>query len=134
MPYEELEHTADVRVRIRADTLGDLFSDAASAMFRIMFGDCRDTGIVRTISVESSDLESLLADFLSELLFVSNVENLVFCSFSVTIEGMRISADASGEPFDGSRHAGDEIKGISYSGLRIYKENERHVLDVIFDV
>jgi SHS2 domain-containing protein len=134
MPYEELEHTADVRVRIRADTLDDLFSDAAAAMFRIMFGDCRDTGIVRMIAVESSDREALLADFLSELLFVSSVDNLVFCSFSVTIEGTRLSARASGEPFDQSRHAGDEIKGISYSGLRIYKENDRHVLDVIFDV
>ncbi|MDD2472820.1 MULTISPECIES: archease [unclassified Methanoculleus] len=135
MTFEELEHTADVLMRVRGATLGEVFADAGRAMFHVMYGPCEDRGIERRLSLEAEDLDSLLIDYLSELLFITDVEDLIFCTFNVDIQGTRLSATARGEPFDPARHSGGTIvKGVSYSGLEIVKEEEGYVVDIIFDI
>ncbi|MDD3934592.1 MAG: archease [Methanoculleus sp.] len=135
MSFEELDHTADVLMRVRGATITEVFSDAGRALFHVMYGPCEDRGIERQISLAAEDLESLLIDYLSELLFITDVENIVFCTFDVDIQGTRLSAVIRGEPFDPARHsAGALIKGVSYFGLEIVKEEEAYVVDIIFDI
>ena len=135
MSFEEISHTADVKIRARAPTLEALFSETFKALMQVMYGATRSGGIVREITVESPDNESLLADFLSEVLFVSEVEGLVFLSARISINGSRLTAELTGEPFDHVRHCGgSEVKGISYSGLSITHDANGYMLDIIFDV
>ncbi len=135
MTFEELEHTADVLVRVRGASLNEIFADAARALFSVMYGPCEDAGIVQTLTLEAGDPDSLLHDFLSELLFITDVENVVLCMFEIDVRDGSVSAVMHGEPFDPAKHAGGTIiKGISYSGLRIVKENETYGVDVLFDV
>ena len=135
MSFEELEHTADVLMRVRGATLNELFGEASRAMFHVMYGLCEDRGAGWRIDLEAENPESLLIDYLSELLFISEVENIVFCTFDVEIRDTRLSAVLRGEPFDPARHsAGTHIKGISYFGLEIVKEEESYVVDIIFDI
>ena len=135
MSFEEISHTADVKIRVHAPTLEGLFSETFKALMQVMYGPKRGSGIFREISIESSDNESLLADFLSEVLFVSEVESLVFSEASISINSLRLTAELTGEKFDPSRHSeGSEVKGISYSGLAITHEANGYMLDIIFDV
>ncbi|MCX6683779.1 MAG: archease [Methanoregula sp.] len=135
MSFEEISHTADVKIRARAPTLEALFSETFKALMQVMYGATRSGGIVREITVESPDNESLLADFLSEVLFVSEVEGLVFADARISMNGSRLTAELTGEPFDPVRHSGgSEVKGISYSGLSISHDANGYMLDIIFDV
>ena len=135
MPYEVLDHTADVRFRVRGRTLAGAFAEAARAVCETMAPNCTPSGIVRRVEVEAADPESLLADFLSEILYLSDAESIAFCSFEVEIEGTRLTALCRGEEFRREKHGGGaEIKGISYSGLSLYREGESYVLEIIADV
>ena len=135
MSFEEISHTADVKIRAHAPTLEALFSETFKALMQVMYGTNRAGGILREIRIESSDTESLLTDFLSEVLFVSEVESLVFSEACISIDGLRLTAELTGEPFDPARHSGgSEVKGISYSGLAITHEANGYMLDIIFDV
>jgi SHS2 domain-containing protein len=135
MSFEEISHTADIKIRVRAPTLEVLFSETFNALMQVMYGTERSGGIVKEIKVESPDNESLLLDFLSEVLFVSEVDGLVFFNASISIHGLRLTAKLSGEPFDPIRHSGgSEVKGISYSGLSIINDANGYMLDIIFDV
>jgi SHS2 domain-containing protein len=135
MTYEELEHTADVLMRVRGATINEVFSDAARAMFHVMYGTCEDGGIVEHLSLEADDVDTLLYDFLSELLYITDAENIVFCSFDVDVSNTHLSAVLQGEIFDPAKHSGGTIiKGISYSGLQIVKEEETYVVEILFDV
>ncbi len=135
MSFEEISHTADVKIRVYAPTLEALFSETFKALMQVMYGTNRARGILREIRIESSDVESLLADFLSDVLFVSEVESLVFSDACISIDGLRLTAELTGEPFDPLRHSGgSEVKGISYSGLAITHEVNGYMLDIIFDV
>jgi SHS2 domain-containing protein len=135
MSFEEIAHTADVKIRAHAPTLEALFSETFKALMQVMYGTNRSGGILREIRIESSDIELLLADFLSEVLFVSEVESLVFSDACIRIDGLCLTAELTGEPFDPVRHSGgSEVKGISYSGLAITHEANGYMLDIIFDV
>jgi SHS2 domain-containing protein len=135
MSYEELSHTADVKIRARAPTRAALFGEAFQALMQVMYGGDRKGGTVRTIDISGADLESLLCDFLSEVLYVSEVEGLVFRQADVDLRGMQAHAVLDGEPFDPARHnKGTEVKGISYSGLSIKKDAKGYMLDILFDV
>jgi SHS2 domain-containing protein len=135
MSFEEISHTADVKIRVRAPTLEALFSETLNAMMQIIYGEDRKGCIHKNIQIESSGNESLLADFLSEVLFISEVESLVFSDADIKINGLHLSAELTGEQFDPVRHSGgSEVKGISYSGLEITNDTNGYMLDIIFDV
>ncbi|QYZ78249.1 archease [Methanofollis formosanus] len=135
MPFIEVPHQADVKVRVWADDCNALFAEAARAMFLVMYVAAEDRGVERSFTVSSDDLTSLMVDFLSELLFISEVDRVVFSSFEVTIDGTELRVRASGEPFDPARHLGGmEIKGVSYSGLGIVRDGEQFSSEILFDV
>jgi len=90
---------------------------------------------VREVEVTADGEEELIHDFLSEVLFSSVVDNIVFCSALVNILGFRVHGILRGEYFSPARHlGGTEVKGISYNDLRLFREGEFYVLDIIFDV
>jgi SHS2 domain-containing protein len=134
MSFEELSHTADIKIRVHAHTLEKLFSDTFKALMQVCMEN-RSGRIPYEIEIESSDYESLLTDFLSEVLFVSEVESLVFSEARIRIDGFSLTAELRGELFDPVRHSGgSEVKGISYSGLAITHNEKGFMLDIIFDV
>jgi SHS2 domain-containing protein len=136
MNFIELPHTADVKIRASASTLDDLFGEACMAMMQVMFGsDRKSGGVFRSVDLTSMDTESLLLDFLSEVLYVSEVDGLVFARAAVTIDGQHLHAILDGELFDPTRHnTGTGVKGISYSGLLIRQYANGYMLEIVFDV
>jgi len=135
MSFEELPHTADVKIRARAASLDLLFSDAFQALMQVMYGNDRNGGVTRELSLDAKDHESLLADFLSEVLFLSEVDGLVFSRAEITITNTTLHAVMDGEAFDPLRHSGGtEVKGISYSGLAITHDTNGYMLEILFDV
>ncbi len=135
MSYSFREHTADIIVHITGKTLEEIFREAGTALMDVMFKKRTGTGIHRTVSLQDPDPDTLLFDFLSELLFLSDSENIVFSSIVVSFSGSCLNAILDGEPFSPDRHAGGmEVKGISFSGLHIVKDEDGYTLDILFDV
>ena len=135
MSFEELEHTADVRVLVKAGSLEDLFSEAARALMVVMYGSAEPGPMRRKIAVQAPDLESLIHAFLSEVLYLSEVEDMVVSGADIRIADDRLAGELSGEPFSSARHrSGMEVKGISLSGLTVSREDHTYTLEVIFDV
>jgi SHS2 domain-containing protein len=135
MSFVEVSHTADVKIRATAPTLENLFSEAVTALMEVLYGPDRKGEEKREISLDAEDHESLLRDFLSEVLFIAEVDGLVFSSAEIHIDGCHLVAKLYGEPFNRRRHAmGTEVKGISYSGLAITHDANGYMLDIVFDV
>ncbi len=135
MTFVELEHTADVMIRVSAPSYEELFTEAARALMTVMYGVTAEGTACCEVSVDSADPEGLIHDFLSEVLFLSEVNSIVFFAGTIRIRDNTIRGTLCGETFDPAKHrGGSEVKGISYSGLKIVKEHENYILDVIFDV
>ncbi|WP_406659871.1 archease [Methanolobus sp. ZRKC3] len=124
--FEYLEHTADAKFIAYGKTLKEAFENAALAMMNVMI----DTDTVQnvhseTIELNSADMDALLFDWLSEVLFVFEVENIVFNGFIIDIleqqEGeCHLVARLFGEPIDLSVHKFDtEVKAATYNDMHI---------------
>jgi SHS2 domain-containing protein len=133
--YELIEHTADVGVKAYGKTLSEAFTHAAEGMFDIITDESAIRPIGEyTIKLEAPDLEQLLVDWLSQLLFLNGAYNLVFGRFEVTLTGTSLSAHVFGEKYDTKKHRmGVEIKAVTYHMLQVHEEDPLFV-QVLFDI
>ena len=137
MPFEELEHTADVKMRITAPDFLSLLAESGDAMASVLYGDFAKEPETLTVEIEAEgeDSSELVVNFLSELLFLTEVEYLVPLSYSIAQKGNRVFGTVSGIEFDRTKHAGGIcVKGISYSGLSLEETAEGFELTIIFDI
>ena len=132
--YELLEHAADVMVRCNGKTLEECFENSAYAMYdQIVDASKIEHSVTREIEVSGSDDEERLYSFLSELLFITDCESLVFNQFKVSFNDDKVICTAEGEPLDLKRHhAKAEIKAVTYHMLSVNREEPS--VTVIFDV
>ena len=86
--YETFDHTADLGLRIHAADLSDLFQTAAEGLFDVILanrGEVRPVDSV-DISLRADSLESLLVDWLNELIFLSETNHCFYGRFEVTVD------------------------------------------------
>ncbi|HWQ64404.1 MAG TPA: archease [Methanospirillum sp.] len=135
MPYEEREHTADILMHVWAQDIPTLFEECGHALMAVMYQGSARPGCPYSFTVTGTDHEQILQAFLSELLCLTEIENVVFSEITVSLNEGGLTARLSGEPFDRKIHGGgSEVKGISFSGLSISRQNDEYVLDILFDV
>ena len=135
--YETFDHTADVGLRIRAAELGDLFADAARAMFSVIVANLDDVRAsqAESIVLEDDPPDALLRRWLAELLYLFHVRRMIFCRFEVQVRPGGLTATAWGEPIDAARHNMDaEIKAVTWHGLRLEREADGWLAEVIVDI
>ena len=142
--YKFFEHTADIGVEISGRTKKELFANAASALFDILIENNdsksktakRVQGRQKIVTVEGSDVEDLLINFLRELLYLFNGAGWVVDQCKIMECGnKRLVARLTGEPYNKKKHSiKTEIKAVTYSGLNVEKQKSGWRARVIFDV
>ena len=133
--YQLIEHTADIGLTARGRTMGEAFGNAAFGMFAIMTEIRRVREQVSlTVNIRETSLETLLVAWLDELLYINDVEHLLFRRFEVVLlPENRLEATCIGDHFDQSRHQMKiGIKATTYHTLRV--DTERNLVRVIFDI
>ncbi|MHA2202607.1 MAG: archease [Candidatus Hodarchaeales archaeon] len=137
MSYEYFEHQADIGIRGKGTTLAEAFEQAALAMFEIMV-ETRELQVNKpqSVEVEGNDLNELLIAWLSELLFLKDVEGKMFSRFEIeSINKNKLAANVYGEPIDPSRHKLKlEVKAATYTQLIIEKKDDNWIAQCLVDV
>lgn len=134
--YEVLAHTADTAIAVEADSLGELFAWAARGMFATMYALDRPATEDHTITVASSASEELMVDVLSELLFISESEDVVPVSFSTVDAGeLRMTMRVGTVPLAAMALEGPPIKAVTYHDLSVEQRSDGSwAAHVVFDV
>jgi|SRR5659263_182475 len=139
--YEYLYHIADAKFRAYGSTLEEAYENAALAMFNVMI-DTSGLGVheSRDIEVGSPDIKGLLVEWLSELLYLFEVDELIFSEFKIetiekTSDGFSLKGKASGEPIDLSRHNFDtQVKAVTFHDLQVESDKTgRFWVQVVVD-
>jgi len=135
--YQVFAHTADLGVRVEADTLADLYADAAAGLFAVIAGDLEQVqpATRETFTVPGSDPTWLLYDFLGELHAAFELRRMLFCEVAVTITIDGLEAVARGERYDPARHTlAHEVKAITQHELAVERGPERCTATYIVDI
>jgi riboflavin kinase/FMN adenylyltransferase len=131
--FEELSYTADVGIRAFGQNVPALFENAARGMFSLM-GDV--DGLFDTtrhfVSISSPDQESLLLDWLGELLYLHDTTGEIFIRFEIhEISNTTLKADVYGTFLAQPQL---EIKAVTYHDLSIEETPLGYVATVVFDI
>ena len=133
--FKLLEHTADIGVVAYGRDLAEAFANAAYGLFSIIL-DLRSVRQVeaRTVEISEQDGESLLFEWLNHLIYIFDVEKLLFRRFDITeFDGKQLKAICYGEKYDPSRHRLKlGVKSATYHMMKI--DAEKNQVQVIFDV
>jgi SHS2 domain-containing protein len=137
MPFENFEHTADLGLRVWAADLDALFAEAGRGLFAMIVPDLASVRPAESVDVKlgGEPSELLLFDWLNELLYLYEVKHLLLARFDVRVGDDGLTGTAEGEPIDPARHVLDhEVKAITYHGLKLERQADRWLAEVIVDI
>lgn len=142
--YEIIDHTADVGVKVEAESLEGLFLDCAHAMFEILVESKPDLIPSITIPVtvelasekEELSTERLLVKWLQELLYIYETRHIVPLQFYIDeLTDHSVEGCMKGLKFDRARHkVVGQIKAVTYHQLRVLSEGGKWKTQIIFDI
>ena len=134
--FEVIDHTADVGIIAYGADLGQVFANAARALFSLITElDDVEEKLERDIKLSAPDRESLLVAWLNELICLFDTENILFRRFVINkLEDTRLVARSYGEKVDSTRHRlKTGVKAATYHMLEIGQDNGCRAR-VLFDI
>ena len=136
-PYEFIDHTADMGVRVRGKDEKDLFSNAAMVLMDLLISPPpREAPTPVSLSLSGTDPVDLLVRWLGELLYLLEGESLVTIGVRIeTLTRIRLDAVAMTVPFRPERHERRYgIKAVTYHQAEISERNGMLEAVILFDV
>lgn len=134
--WELFEHEADMGVRGFGATLDEAFEQAALALTAVVVDPLNVEPRERVvIECDAPDDELLLAEWLNNVVYQMSTRRMLFGRFAVRLDGRRLSAEGWGEGVDIDRHhPAVEVKGATYTSLRVAREADGWVAQTVIDV
>jgi len=140
--FEFLEHTADVKIRVYGEDLKELFLNAVLAMAGVQKSKVKSKKVKaaslpagrqgKKLKVTAVDKESLLINFLSQILAESYINfSVYFDARILKLSETEIEAEIYGEKVESFD---EEIKAVTYHNVKILKKNGIWETVVVFDI
>ncbi len=138
IPYEVIEHTADIGIRSYGRTREELFAHMAQGMFSLIVPpeQVQPRSTV-SITATADGWDRLLVAWLRELVVLFDTRHFLGRSFQIQrLDSTRVEAAVQGEPLDLSRHEVDkEVKAVTYCDLSLQQNPDGlWTAQVIFDI
>lgn len=138
VPYEIIEHPAEIGVKAYGQSREELFVHMAQGMMSLIVppNEVQERDSME-VTAEAQGWDQLLVSWLKELLYRFDTERFLARSFEVNLlESNLIEVTARGEFLDPSRHHVDkEIKAVTYCDLALKQRPDGiWVARVIFDI
>ena len=136
-PYELLDHTADLRVRVTGTDRAELYANAGLALFDLITrSDAGSSPTVTPIRVSGADPADLMVNFLRELLYLWTGDGQLVGTIAVgSISDTAIDAQVTTGPYLPERHRiRHEIKAVTYHQIDVSRTADGWQATVIFDI
>ena len=133
MPYRILEHTADVGIEATAADIPALFSEGVRATAAVILDTDPPSGDPgEAIAVEADDVETLLAELLSEALW--RFESTGALPVAADLEVSETTATGRFRVIQDAIVGGPAIKAVTYHQLSVERVADEWRARVYFDV
>jgi SHS2 domain-containing protein len=135
--FEILDHTADIGIIAYGADVEELFSNAALALFSLITElESIEEKLHHNLKVSSEDRDSLLVEWLNELIYFFDTKHILFKRFDIeSLTHNELQATCHGEGFDPMKHKIKRgIKAATYHMLKLDKNSDGYKAQVILDI
>lgn len=134
MKYKFLEHTADIKFQAFGKDVEEVFENSVLAMFNSMSKEKIGKEIKKKIKVSGKDYESLLYNFLEELLFLFDSEGFFLGEVEKSgIKDFKLIAEVAGDKAENYELETD-VKAVTYNDMFVREEKGKWIGQVVLDV
>lgn len=135
MKFKFLEHTADVKFQAFGKTVEEAFTNSALALKETICGKMNvKEEKERTIKTEGKDFESLLYNFLEEILYFLDAEDFLIATVSdIRIKDFKLKAIIYGDKASNYKFT-NSVKAVTYNEMFVKKEENHWTAQVVLDV
>ena len=134
MKYKILDHISDLKIKVFGKNLPELFENAVLAIRECLRPEIEipEKNTKSKIKIKSADLSSLLVDFLSEVLYQTQVNKEIYYKVKFDkLSDTELEAELFGKKV---KRFGLEIKGVTYHNLEIKKIKNHWQAIIVFDI
>ena len=130
--YELIQHTADIRIRVEADSKESLFRDSLRGLMDYIAGGRPvDAETTESIEVDSVDTTALLIDFLNEALLRCHIHRVVFTDAQLThLTDTDLRATLRGSRVE----MAEDVKAVTYHEADVRQESGRWMTTIVLDI
>ena len=135
--FEILDHTADIGIIAYGADVEELFSNAALALFSLITElESIEEKLHRNVKVSSEDGDSLLVEWLNELIYFFDANHILFKRFDIeSLTHNELQATCHGEGFDPMKHKIKRgVKAATYHMLKLDKNSDGYKAQIILDI
>ncbi len=137
--YQNLEHTADLKIRTIGKTKEEVFANMAKGMFANIYDQTsllKDQPIEMELILKTNDIAELLVDFLNELIYLSDINDVIYNTFELVIfekdRLWHLESVLKGFKVSGFKL---EVKAATYNELKLEEDLDGNWLaEVVFDI
>jgi SHS2 domain-containing protein len=135
--FEIIDHTADIGIIAYGTDVRELFSNAALALFSLITElESIEEKSHLNLKVSSEDGDSLLVEWLNELIYFFDAKHLLFNRFDIeSLTLNELKSICHGEVFDPAKHKIKRgVKAATYHMLKLDKDSEGYRAQIILDI
>jgi SHS2 domain-containing protein len=135
--FEIIDHTADIGIIVYGADVEELFSNAALALFSLITElENIEEKLHYNLEVSSEDGDSLLVEWLNELIYLFDTKHILFRRFDIeSLTDNQLKATCYGENFDPMKHKIKiGVKAATYHMLKLEKNGDGYKAQVILDI
>ena len=135
MKYKFLEHTADVKFQAFGENIDEVFKNSVLALKETICGNKKIKEIKKkVVKIAGKDMESLLYNFLEEILYLLDAENFITSKVKnlkinkFVLEAVLVGDDSRNYKFT------NNVKAVTYNEMFIKKQKGNWISQVVLDV
>jgi protein archease len=135
--FEIINHTADIGIVAYGSDVEELFSNAALALFSLITEpESVEEKLHLNLVVGSEDRDSLLVEWLNELIYFFDANHILFNRFDIeSLTHNELKATCYGEDFDPMKHKIKRgVKAATYHMLKLDKNSDGYKAQIILDI
>ncbi|MGA8849191.1 MAG: archease [Dehalococcoidia bacterium] len=135
--FEIIDHTADVGIIAYGADVEELFSNAALALFSLITEpESIEEKLHLDLEVSSEDRDSLLIEWLNELIYLFDAKHILFSRFDIeSLTHNQLKATCYGEGFNPMKHKIKiGVKAATYHMLKLDKNGDGCKAQIILDI
>jgi SHS2 domain-containing protein len=135
--FEIIDHAADVGIIAYGADVEELFSNAALALFSLITEpESVEEKLHLNLEVSSEDTDSLLIEWLNELIYLFDAKHMLFNRFDIgNVTPNELKATCHGEGFDPMKHKIKiGVKAATYHMLKLDKNGDGYKAQMILDI
>lgn len=133
--FKFFEHTADVKFQAFGTNKEKLFINSSLALKETICKGIKVKEIKeKKISVKGQDFESLLYNFLEEIIYLLDAEDFLIGKIKgIQIDGLGLKATIIGDKASNYKFT-NKVKAVTYNEMFVKRENNKWIAQVVIDV